>query len=214
MTAVHRPRPDHPIVIEPEQLLDAYAEDTRIAASASLVRRFQTAVAEERAGDRGVRRRTRAALGRLGARVALPGVSPLRAGMTTAVRLQGLVLLLLLVLALGLVAGGAGAAIISQLEGPTRGSRGPSELIVPRPSPEPVVPPPSASPAPSLRVQPLAQCYPSRDRGAHPHRRGRGRHRLRCSSRPVVTQLACALARPTIGQEAARPHVTRRPCAF
>ena len=119
----------------------------------------------------------------------LPGVSPLRAGMTTAVRLQGLVLLLLLVLALGLVAGGAGAAIISQLEGPTRGSRGPSELIVPRPSPEPAVPPPSASPAPSLRVQPLAQCYPSRDRGAH-----------RASARSRKTP--ASLQQPTCGDAA------------
>lgn len=192
------------------ELLEAYADATRIGASAALVRRFQVAVTEERAAETGLRGRIRSLPSRLGVGTAARVVPVRRTPLLPAVRLglqaQGLALLLLAVLSLGILAGGAGAAIVSLLQGPHRGSDAPAQLILPDPSspavvPDPTLAPdPTATPAPTIRVRPLAQRDPVR-----PHKAQRADAARRRATDAWVTP-ACV--------DDGGPHVSHRSCAF
>lgn len=190
--AVHAP--------DPERLLEGYADLTRIQASPAAVRRFQAAVAEERAADQGVTGRIRALPERLGIGRAARGVPsrrwPLAHGARVAVQLQGLALLLLLVLTVGVLAGGAGATIASLLQGPHRGSDAPApQRVVPATAP-PVAP----SPSPTIRVAPLAQHDPA------PARKTRKKPAAKHRPAPPWVTPACV--------SDGGPHVSHRSCAF
>jgi hypothetical protein len=154
MTAAGFPMGDDRLAVrtpDPQRMLEGYAELTRIQASVSVVRRFQAAVAEERAAEEGITGHLRSLSLRLGFGRAARGIPsrrlPWLEGARFTVRLQGLALLLLLVLTLGLVAGGAGATIASA----------PGRLLLPE-GPPGVAPTPS--PARTIRVVPLAQRVP------------------------------------------------------
>ena len=228
MTAQSRPLGDEPFAPDPERALDAYADVTRIAASGALVRRFQAGVAQERAAQHGMRGRLRAVAVRAGMRPPVAAPGPMRSGTTFALRLQGLALLLLLVLAMGLVAGGAGAAILTMLDGPRRGSDAPAHLLRPRPSAAPEATPsatpaptPKATPAPSLRVQSLAQRDPVRGRAAERRTRHDRATRHDRPQRPGPAPASCrslTVGAPPAGeprpQDPARPHAGRWTCAF
>ncbi len=193
----------------PAQVLEAYADATRIQASSALVRRFQVAVTEERAAETGLRGRIRSLPLRLGIGAAARVVPARRTPLLPAARLglqaQGLALLLLAVLSLGILAGGAGAAIVSLLQGPHRGSDAPAQLILPDRSPPAVVteptpaPDPTITPAPTLRARPLAQHDPVRSRKAQRIDAARRR-----AADPWVTP-ACVDG---------GPHASHRSCAF
>ena len=198
---------------DPERILEAYADSTRLTASAQLTARFQAAVVMERSS-----RRARftgllpAWLGRLaavGAGVRLG--SPFGRHLTFALRLQSLALVLLTVLALGAVGGGAGAVLVSVVHQPGQTTDLPGLPAVPAPSvlpapsvvpvPAPSVAPPTTSsrggPAPSLKVRVLAQRMPA-TRGSRADRRA--------SQRPVVAVPFCRAAdRPVVSSTRSCP---------
>lgn len=190
---------------DPAGLLEDYAERTRIQASASVVRRFQAAVAEERAAEQTITGRIRSLPRRVGIGLAARGI-PSRAvpsrpvawfqGARFAIGLQGLALLLLLVLTLGLVAGGAGATIASLLEGPHRGSQAPVvQLVLPTATPQ--APP---SPVATVRVRSLAQRVPETATKA--------RKKAAAKRRSEATWVTPACVAD------GRPRVSHRSCAF
>lgn len=230
MTATGFPMGDDRLAVrtpDPERVLEGYADLTRIQASGAVVRRFQAAVAEERAAEEGVTGRIRSLPLRLGIGRAARGIPsrplPWLRGARFTVQLQGLVLLLLLVLTLGLVAGGAGATIASLLQGPHRGSEAPGLLLAPERSPV-TAPSPTPSPAPTIRVVPLAQRVPAAtgkaatagkgaragaaakaDRAGRADRAARKAAAKRRSDAAFVTP-ACV--------SDGGPHVSHRSCAF
>ncbi len=215
---------------DPARVLESYADATRIVAPSALVRRFQASVAQERIADRGLGRVSRAVRARagLGGRSGWPRPAH-REGARLVLRLQGLVLLLLLTLALGALAGGAGARLISTLEGPRRGSDLPAHVVplprlaAPSPSMHPAHGPAQASPAPtpvptpSVRTRALAQQAPGRDDkdAGRRHRRAARRHARGDAvlRRSVVVTPVCPIG---MGDDdtVTRAHPGRGPCAF
>lgn len=190
---------------DPGGLLEEYAERTRIQASASVVRRFQAAVAEERAAEQTIGGRIRSLPVRVGIGRSARGIPSRRIpsrsaswleGARFAVQLQGLALLLLLVLTLGLLAGGAGATIASLFQGPHRGSEAPAVQLV-RPSRTPQAPP---SPVATVRVRPLAQRVPA------PATKARKKAAARRRPDAAWVTPACVAD--------GGPHVSHRSCAF
>jgi len=146
MTATVRPDPD--------RVLEAYLEATRIVASPQLVRRFQASVSEERA--RAAARPWSGALARLtGTRWRLRDSIDVAFAphVTFALRLQSLALVLLMILALGAVVGGAGAVVVRVVTGPDRHDTLPASLLIPDPSSRTTVP----SPTPMLRLPPTSR---------------------------------------------------------
>lgn len=129
-----------------ERVLDAYAEATRIVASAQLVRRFQAGVADERARE--ARRPWSGMVAWLRGtrlRLAEPFSIAFAPHVTFALRLQSLALVLLTVLALSALVGGAGAVVVRVVDGPHRGPDVPGRVWVPAPA----VPVPSTAPVPA-----------------------------------------------------------------
>ena len=203
MTAAGVPTGDDRLAMhapDPERLLEDYADLTRIQASASIVRRFQAAVADERAADQGFMGRIRALPLRLGIGRTARGIPsrrmPLAHGARFTLQLQGLALLLLLVLTLGLLVGGAGATIVSRLQAPHRGSEAPAVQRV-MPDPVPAVKP---TPRPTIRVVSLAQQEPA------PAPRSRRKSAAKHRSTPAWVTPACV--------SDGGPHVSHRSCAF
>jgi hypothetical protein len=208
MTAGGLPIDDDRLTVhasDPGGLLEDYAERTRIQASASVVRRFQAAVAEERAAERTITGRIRSLPLRVGIGRVARGTPARRIpsrsvawfqGARFAFQLQGLALLLLLVLTLGLLAGGAGATIASLLQGPHRGSEAPAVQLV-LPSATPQVPP---SPVATVRVRPLAQKVPAPATKA--------RKKAAVKRRPDLAWVTPACVAD------GRPRVSQRSCAF
>jgi len=140
-----------------ERVLDAYAEATRIVASAQLMRRFQAGIAGERARE--ARRPWSGAVAWLrGARLRLaePFSIAFAPHVTFALRLQSLALVLLTMLALSALVGGAGAMVVQVVNGPHRAADVPSRLWAPAPT----VPTPSM-PAPSVAVPSPVPARPS-----------------------------------------------------
>lgn len=187
---------------DPERVLDAYADATRIVASGPLIRRFQAGVAEERA--RSTARPWSGALARL------TGV-PLRLRdsfdaafaprVTFALRLQSLALVLLTVLALSAIVGGAGAIVVEVVTGPDRGATLPGFIVDPERSPIAVpiatpvapalpqrstsrLPAPSPTAVPRVTVRVLAQEAPRRARDGK-RRKAADHHVVATSGCPV-----------------------------
>lgn len=161
---------------DPGRVLDAYAEATRVVASAHLVRRFQAGIADERARE--ARRPWSGAVAWMrGARLRLaePFSIAFAPHVTFALRLQSLALVLLTMLALSALVGGAGAMLVEVVSGPHRGADVPSRPWVPAPSvsvPSPAPARTSDTPVVSTRV--LAQHAPHRaDRTRVERRRAR-----------------------------------------
>jgi len=144
-----------------EPVLEAYVEATRIVASAQLVRRFEEGVAVERARD--ARRPWSGSIAwARGARSRLvePMGTAFAPQVTFAIRLQGLALLLLLVVALGAAVGGAGTVLVSVVAGPDRGSSVPVSFVGPSG--------PSTSPASLLQAVPAGVPSPVPVASTHP----------------------------------------------
>jgi hypothetical protein len=219
MTAAGFPMGDDRLTVrtpDPERMLEGYADLTRIQASAAVVRRFQVAVAEERAAEQRVTGRIRSLPLRLGIGRAARGIPsrpvPWFQGVRFTVQLQGLALLLLLVLTLGLVAGGAGATIASLLQGPHRGSEAPGLLLVPEPAP---VTAPTPTPAPTMRAVPLAQRVSAGpEKAGKAVRPGRTDKARRPGRAPETKRRSdAAWVTPACVSDGG-PHVSHRSCAF
>ena len=167
---------------DPEHILEAYADATRIVASDQLIRRFQASVVEERA--RSASRPWSGALAPLsGARLRLRDSLDVAFAphVAFALRLQALALVLLTILALGALVGGAGAVVVQVVNGPDRGAALPARVLAAdssQPAPGPVatpaplerptspLPAPSPTVAPEVTVRVLAQEVPRRARDA------------------------------------------------